>query len=155
MFLEDIPDVRNSFASLPPDAPAKLEVRRGPETLEVNFSPVLKQVIASEGLELPMWNCSVQEISKYRTPSLAYFVPRGVYILGALGNARASGLRPGDIVLSIDHTPIATPGDIQESYRRLSRLDPGRRMALVEVLRAGYRQFIVLDFNRDYKHTVE
>jgi serine protease Do len=154
-FLEDIPDVRNSFASLPPDAPAKLEVRRGPETLEVSLSPILKQAVASEGLELPMWNCSVQEISKFRTPNLAYFVPRGVYILGALGNARVSGLRPGDIVLSIDHTPITTTADIQESYRRLSRLDPGRRTTLVEVLRAGYRQFIVLDFNRDYKHTVE
>jgi serine protease Do len=154
-YLEDIPDVRNSFASLPPDTPATLDVRRGPETLEVSFSPILKQPLASEGLELPMWNCSVQEISKFRTPNLAYFLPRGVYILGALGNARASGLRPGDIVLSIDHAPIATPDDIQESYRRLSRLDTGRRTALVEVLRAGYRQFIVLDFNRDYQHAVE
>ncbi len=154
-FLEDIPDVRNSFASLPPDTPAKLEVRRGTETVELTFSPILKQPLASEGLELPMWNCSVQEISKFRTPNLAYFVPRGVYILGALGNARASGLRPGDIILSIDHWPVATPADIQEAYRRLSRLELGRRTALVEVLRSGYRQFIVLDFNRDYKHTAE
>ena len=154
-FLEDIPDVRNSFASLPPDTPAKLEVRRGTETIELSFSPILKQALASEGLELPMWNCSVQEISKFRTPNLSYFVPRGVYVLGALGNARVSGLRPGDIILSIDHTPIATPADIQEAYRRLSRLDPGRRTALIEVLRSGYRQFIVLDFNRDYKHTAE
>ncbi len=51
--------------------------------------------------------------------------------------------------------PIATPADIQEAYRRLSRLELGRRTALVEVLRSGYRQFIVLDFNRDYKHTAE
>jgi serine protease Do len=154
-FLEDIPDVRNSFASLPPGTPAKLEVRRGTETIQMSLSPILKQPLASEGLELPMWNCSVQEISKFRTPNLAYFVPRGVYILGALGNARASGLRPGDIILSIDRTPIATPADIQESYRLLSRLDPGRRTALVEVLRSGYRQFIVLDFNRDYKHSAD
>jgi S1-C subfamily serine protease len=147
--------VRNSFASLPPDTPAKLQVRRGTETTELSFSPILKQALASEGLELPMWNCSVQEISKFRTPNLAYFVPRGVYILGALGNARTSGLRPGDIILSIDHKPIATPTDIQAAYRRLSRLDVGRRTALIEVLRAGYRQFIVLDFNRDYKHTAE
>lgn len=154
-FLEDIPDVRNSFASLPPNTPAKLAVRRGTETVQMSLSPILRQALASEGLELPMWNCSVQEISKFRTPTLAYFAPRGVYILGALGNARASGLRPGDIILSIDHTAIATPADIQESYRFLSRLDPGRRTALVEVLRSGYRQFIVLDFNRDYKHTAE
>jgi S1-C subfamily serine protease len=147
--------VRDSFASLPADTPAKLQVRRGEETIGVSFSPVLKQALASEGLELPMWNCSVQEISKFRTPNLAYFVARGVYVLGALGNARASGLRPGDVILSIDHAPIATPADIQESYRRLSRLDPGRRTALVEVLRSGYRQFVVLDFNRDYKHTAE
>jgi len=72
-FQEDIPDVRNSLASLPPDVPAKLAVRRGQETIEVSVSPILKQALASEGLELPMWNCSVQEISKYRTPSLAYF----------------------------------------------------------------------------------
>jgi serine protease Do len=154
-FQEDIPEVRDSFASRPADTPAKLQVRRGEETIGVSFSPVLKQALASEGLELPMWNCSVQEISKFRTPNLAYFVARGVYVLGALGNARASGLRPGDVILSIDHAPIATPADIQESYRRLSRLDPGRRTALVEVLRSGYRQFVVLDFNRDYKHAAE
>ena len=121
----------------------------------MSFTPILKQAAASEGLELPMWNCSVQEISKFRTPSLAYFAPRGVYILGALGNARASGLRPGDIILSIDRTPITTLADIQETYRRLSQLDPGRRTALVEVLRIGYREFIVLDFNRDYTHAAE
>ena len=102
-----------------------------------------------------MWNCSVQEISKFRTPGFAYFVPRGIYILGALGNAYASGLRANDIILSINSEPITTPENIQETYNRLSQLEPGSRTALFEVLRAGYRQFIVLDFNRDYKHKPE
>ena len=153
VYLEDLPAVRSWFASLPPDQPAALEVRRGEENVELTIVPTLKQVAEEEGLDLEMWNCSVQEISKFRTPGLAYFVPKGVFILGVRrpGNAYDSGLRSGDIILKIDNEPVTTLEGLNEVYRRLSRLDRGHRAALLEILRIGYEQFIVLDFNRDYK----
>jgi serine protease Do len=153
VLLEDLPGIRAEFAALKPDAPARIEVKRGVETLDLVLTPILKQSLSSEGLELEMWNCSVQEISKFRTPGLAYFVPRGVYVLGVRdpGNARASGLHAGDILLSVDGESVPGVEAIQEIYRRLSRLDRGRRTALLEIQRGAYLEFIVLDFNRDYK----
>jgi len=153
IYLEDLPDVRVTFASLPPDQPAELRLMRGEEVLSVTVTPVLKQRVDQEGLELKMWNCSAQEISKFWTPVLAYVVPRGVYVLGVRqpGNAHASGLRSRDILLTIDREPVTTLEGLREIYRQLSRLDEGKRTALVEVMRSGYRKFVVLDFNRDYK----
>ena len=92
-----------------------------------------------------------------RTPGLAYFVPRGVYVLGVRdpGNARASGLRAGDVILSVDGESVPTVEALQEVYRRLSRLDRGKRTALLRIQRGAYLEFIVLDFNRDYKQLGE
>jgi serine protease Do len=157
VFLEDVPGIRMEFASLRPNVPAAVTIRRGVETQELVLTPILKQTLSSEGLELEMWNCSVQEISKFRTPGLAYFVPRGVYVLGVRdpGNARASGLRAGDVILSVDGESVPTVEALQEVYRRLSRLDRGKRTALLRIQRGAYLEFIVLDFNRDYKQLGE
>ena len=157
IYLEDIPEIRNSFASLEPGVIARLQVRRGQDTFDLDLRPSRKQALSSEGMELEDWNCSVQEISKFRNPSFAYFVPRGIYVLGARnpGNAYASGLRANDIILSINSERITTPENILDTYNRLKQLEPGSRTALFEVLRSGYREFIVLDFNRDYKHKPE
>ena len=153
LYLEDLPEVRCVFASLPPGKPATLKILRGGARLELEMVPTRKQSVDQEGLELEMWNCSAQEISKFRTPGLAYFVPRGVYILGVRrpGNAHASGLRPGDIISVIDNEPVPTLESLHEVYRQLSRLERGRRTVLFEVLRQGYRHYLVLDFNADYK----
>jgi len=152
VYLEDLPEVRCRFASLPQQERARLSVRRGAAQLVLDLAPTRKQATEQEGLDLKMWNCSAQEISKFRTPALAYFVARGVYILGVRepGNAHASGLRSGDIILSIDGQPVPTLESLRETYRALSRLERGKRTALLEVLRGGYRYYIPLDFNADY-----
>lgn len=157
ILLEDVPAVRSEFASLKPGVAANLTVQRGQQYLDLELTPIRKQSLNNEGLELEMWNCSVQEISKFRTPGLAFFVANGVYVLGVRdpGNARASGLRVGDIILSVDDEPVASIEGLQEIYRRLSRLDRGKRTALLRIQRGAYLEFIVLDFNRDHKQRGE
>lgn len=82
---------------------------------------------------------------------MAYFTPQGVYLLGVRrpGNAHDSGLRRGDIILTIDGQPIPSFETMRNLYRTLTRLAPGKRTTLIEVLRQGYYLSIVLDFNRD------
>jgi len=153
VYQEDLPAVRWTFAALPPGQPVELTVLRGEAELALELVPARKPAPQREGLDLEMWNCSVREISKFRTPGLAYFVPRGVYVLGVRrpGNAYASGLRSGDIILSIDGQPVRTLEALQEVYRRLSGLERGQRTALLHILRGGYPMYLVLDFNADYR----
>ncbi len=153
VYQEDLPAVRSAFAALSPGERVELAVMRGGKQFELKLIPARKQRTEREGLDLEMWNCSVREITKFQTPSLAYFVPRGVYVLGVRrpGNAYDSGLRSGDVILEVDNEPIRTLEALHDVYRHLTRLERGRRTALLHVLRGGYRMFIVLDFNTDYK----
>ena len=153
IYLEDLPQIRSYFAFLQADQPVALLVQRGAQRLPIALTPAEKPSEMEEGLELEMWNCSMQQITQFRTPELAYFVPRGVYVLGTRepGNAHISGLRAGDIVVQIDGETMYSLTDVQKAYRQLSRLDRGKRTALLKVLREGYAHNIVLDFNRDHK----
>ena len=153
VYLEDLPAIRTYFASLSIDEPANLVVQRDSEILTTTVTPSRKASDVSEGIELEMWNCSAQEISTFRTPTLAYFAPKGVYILGVRrpGNAEKSGLRVGDVVLSVNKQPAWNLADLKTLYERLTRLERGKRAALLEIMRAGHRFFMVLDFNTDYK----
>jgi len=153
IYLEDLPAIRSYFAFLPAGRKVDLVVRRSDKTLRLALLPAEKAALTKEGMELEMWNCSVQDISQFRTPGMAYFVPRGVYLLGVRrpGNAYNSGLRRGDIILRIDDQPVRSIETLRNIYRALTRLDPGKRTALVEVLRKGYNHSIVLDFNGDFK----
>jgi len=153
IYLEDLPAVRRRFASLAPGNPVELVIRRNGALMNLKITPAPKQAAEGEGLELEMWNCSAQEISKFRTPTLAYFNPYGVYILGVRrpGNAFQSGVRAGDVILSVDKEPVAGLQSLQDIYRRRTRFKRGQRTALLEIMRNGQRIFLVLDFNADYK----
>jgi len=152
LYLEDLPAINARFARLPVGERATLTLVRGGNTVEASLTPLEKPPSAEEGYELAMWNCTAQAIDPFRTPGLAYFRRRGAYILGVKrpGNADASGLRPGDIFLSINGEEVASLDALRETYRALSRLDRGKRTALVAVLRSGYVHHVVLDFNRDF-----
>ena len=154
LYLEDLPAIRTRFASLPEGVPVALSVMRDGEKLTLDLTPTVKQVVDTEGVELPDWNCSAQRISQFRTPGLAYFRPEGgVYVLGVRrpGNAYRSGLRSGDVIISINNQSIPDMATLQETYRILSRLERGQRTALLRIMRDGHIRFTVLDFNTDYK----
>ena len=154
LYLEDLPAVRTCFASLPAGVPARLALMRDGKKLTVELTPTVKHVVDTEGVELPDWNCSAQRISQFRTPGLASFRPAGgVYILGVRrpGNAYQSGLRSGDIIMSVNTQPVPDLEALQEQYQSLSRLERGQRTVLLCVMRDGRLHFTVLDFNTDYQ----
>jgi len=152
LYLEDLPALRCRFAYLPAGEPATLLLRRAGANMEISLVPREKPSLPEEGYELEMWNCTARAIDRFRAPGLAYFRRRGAYLLGVKrpGNAAASGLRAGDIIVEIDGKQINSLDELRETYRALSRLDRGKRTALVKVLRNGYVHSVVLDFNRDY-----
>ena len=152
IYLENLPPIRSYFAYLKAGQPAQIVLQRMKQKLAVALTPVEKPAQTREGVELKEWNCSIQNITTFRTPALAYYAPRGVYVLGVRrpGNAYDSGLGAGDIILAIDRNPVSSLAGLQQTYRALTRLDRGKRTALLEILRKGYHHTIVLDFNRDH-----
>ncbi len=157
IFLEDMPSVRTVFADQRAGEETALLVQRNGETITIGVRPTEKPQLTTEGVELEAWNCSVQEISKFRSPVLSYFVPNGVYILGVRkgGNAQSSGLQPGDILLTIGGQPVPDLLTLQEIYRQSTLLERGKRTLLLEILRGGYHQYLALDFNREVKRGAE
>lgn len=63
---------------------------------------------------------------------------RGVVVTGLAGPARATGLRPGDVILAINGTPVQSPSEVE----RLT--DPGTRDWDIEFLRNGQRGLLRL-----------
>ena len=157
IFLEDMPAVRTVFAAQKAGEPCVLAVLRDNAVSDIVVRPTEKPQLTAEGVELEAWNCSVQEISKFRSPVLAYFVSNGAYVLGVRkgGNAQTSGLQPGDILLTIDGKPVRDLAALQEIYRQSVQIERGKRMLLIEILRGGYHAFLVLDFNREVKRNAE
>jgi len=154
-YVEDLPAIRRLLAALPPDRPASLRVRRGdpPQEFNLTVTPRLKGKLEGEDFDCARWDMTVKEISKFGNPYIAFYRPQGVFVQGVKydGNAFESGLMPFDILLRIDGRPIETLADVKTVYRELLTNARREKKALVEILRKGYRQFVVLDYTRDRK----
>jgi serine protease Do len=153
VYLEDLPAIRSKFAYLKAGKTTALRVKRGGKELNLKLRPIEKKIYAQDGLELKAWGCTAQEINKFTTPGLAYFQPQGVYLLGVKkkGNAATSGLRRGDVILTINGKPATSLANIQAVYDALMKLPEDKREALIEIMRQGYRHSVVLDFGNKSK----
>ncbi|MFN3486289.1 MAG: trypsin-like peptidase domain-containing protein [Planctomycetota bacterium] len=147
----DLPSVERRFAALPIGQPVRLDVSRAGAGLSVTLVPASKEKQQGEDFECKRWDLTVKEITKFSDPFLSFQRPRGIYIQGVKpgGNARASGLAPLDILLTIGDRSIETLRDVREAYEASLALEPSRRKLLVRILRQGYRRLVVLDFEKD------
>ena len=96
---------------------------------------------------------TVKEINKDRTPQLYYLKDKGVFVQGTRypGNAASSGLDRRDIILTIDKEPVVTVKDVKRIYERIVNDEKREKKVVVEVLRSGLPNWIVLDYRRDYE----
>jgi hypothetical protein len=151
VYTEDLPAVRRLLAALPPGETARFTIVRNETRADREIVPVVKGKVEGDDLELKEWDLTLKEINRYTDRLLAYFRAEGVFIQGVKsgGNARMSGLRAGDILLTIDGEDVSDLGTARRLYERLETLPRGKRTVLCEVLRGGYPTWIVLDFNRE------
>ena len=152
IYAEMLPEIWRRLADLPADKPAAMQLRRGSETIRVIVTPEDKGRLEGEDYDCRRWNMTLKEINKYRTPSLYYLMPKGVYIQGIKypGNAAASGLARQDIIVKIDNKPIETIADVKKIHEQIMQDRQREKKVMFEVLRAGLRKWIVLDYRRDY-----
>ncbi len=151
MYETDLPDVERRFADLPVGRPAKVEIHRGDESLQVPVTPTTKGKQEGEDFECKRWDLTVKEITKFSDKFLHFMRPRGIYVQGVkpAGNARASGLLPFDVILQIGDRAIDSLKDVRAAYEESLKLERGSRKLLFRIIRTGYRQLVVLDFEKD------
>ncbi len=150
---ESIPAINTLLGDLPPGEPIDLDVERGGQPASLKLTPRLKGKVEGEDFECKAWNMTVKAINEFGTPTLYFYVKRGVYIQGIRqpGNAAEAGLRRTDIVLSIDGREIATLEDLRNVYGSVLADEKREKKARLEIFRGGLRYHFVLDYRTKYK----
>ncbi len=152
-YREDLPEIRWMLADLPEGEAAPIEVEREGGTVVLRLTPGEGESAEDQDFEAKRWNATFQAISPERTPDLAFYRAKGAYVLGVKfpGNAATSGVREGDIVLSLDKRPVPDLATLKNVYAQLMIDQRPKRCVLLEVLREGHRRHLALDWERDHE----
>jgi len=150
VFVEDLPAVRARFAALEPGEEAALTVERNGREVELRLTPIIKGKVEGDDFDCKEWQMTIKEINKFATRQMYYFRKQGVYVQGVknAGNARRSGLAPGDIILTIGDDEIRSLDDARETYEKLNVRPDDERYVLIKVLRSGVPRLVRLDFRK-------
>ncbi len=157
MYAESLPRIRWMIADLPIGKPSLLEVERRTEggkgrILSVKVVPVEKGKFEGEDFDCKRWDFTVKEISQFRDPDLFFYRKKGVYVRGIQypGNAQNAGLERMDIILKIDGKPVESLADVKRIYNAIMKDEKREKKVTIEVLRSGYKHWVVLDYSTDY-----
>lgn len=153
LYAEMLPAIWRTLVDLKAGTPVPLELQRGSEKVQVKITPGQKGLSEGEDFDCRRWNMTLKEINKDRTPQLYYLKENGVFVQGVRypGNAASSGLGRRDIILTIDKEPVQTIEDVRRVYERIIKDEKREKKIVVEVLRSGLRNWVVLDYRRDYE----
>jgi serine protease Do len=153
LYAEMLPAIWRALVDLKAGSPVPMELQRGGEKVQVQVAPQLKGQSEGEDFDCRRWNMTVKEINKDRTPQLYYLKEKGVFVQGIRfpGNAASSGLGRRDIILTIDKEPVLTTDDVKRVYERIVNDEKREKKVVVQVLRSGLPNWIVLDYRRDYE----
>jgi len=156
-FVEQLPSIRWLLADLPAEASSEFTLERGSSTVVLPVVPRIKGKIEGEDFECKRWNMTVKEINKFKNPSLYFLQKKGVFIQGVKypGNAESSDLRRNDVILAIGGEKIAALEDVKKVYEKIMADTEREKKVLIEVLRGGYRDWVVLDYRKDYEEEEE
>ncbi len=157
LYQTDLPALTRYLAFLPVGVEVDFTVRRKEEILHFKVTPVEKGSFEGEEFECPLWNCVVKEITKEKSPRLFFFRHKGVFIYSLTyeGNARASGLAGGDIILELDGRKVEDMASFKKIYEELAKRPKGKRKVLLKVLRDGLELLLVLNYETDVRKIQE
>jgi len=150
---EDLPPLRRQFGLLEKGKPVELKVLRGDTLLAAELTPREKGKVEGAELDCPRWDLTVKQINQFDNPELYFHRKEGVFIYGVKspGNAGNAGLRPKDILLSIDGREVATLDDVKRIHAEAVANVAKQHRLMFSVLRNGLLRQMVLDFSRDYE----
>ena len=150
---ENLPFLRRLLGLLPKGQPADIKFLRGEKVMTVQLTPREKGKVEGAELDCPRWDLTVKQINQFDNPELYFHRKEGVFIYGVKspGNAGNAGLRPKDIILSIDGREVKTLDDVKRIHAEAIENVEKQHRIMFSVLRNGLLRQMVLDFSRDYE----
>ena len=150
---ENLPSLRRLLGLLPKGQPADIKFLRGEEVMTVQLTPREKGKVEGAELDCPRWDLTVKQINQFDNPELYFHRKEGVFIYGvkSSGNAGNAGLRPKDIIVSIDGREVKTLDDVKKIHAEAIENVAKQHRIMFSVLRNGLLRQMVLDFSRDYE----
>ncbi len=156
-YVEQLPKLYWQLADIPPDREIDITYRRQEQIASTKLSLTLKGKFEGEDFDCRRWNMTVKEISKFANPDLYFYHQKGLFVRAVRypGNAAKARIRRNDIILKIGDTlgqmnQIDTLADIETIYEKIIADQDREKKVLIEVLRKGLPQLIVLDYRKDY-----
>jgi serine protease Do len=157
LYETQLPFVHNFMAKLQIGKPVKLVALRRGKEIGLEIIPEVKQKHEGESFDCKKWDMTVKEITKFENPYPYFFKKDGVFIQATRypGNAVNCGLQSNDIIVKIGDMEINSLTDLKNAYKKYLKLEKGKRKVIFKILRGGYTQYLVLDFELDYEKIEE
>ncbi len=151
---EDLPDIRRMLGLLPKYEPARIELLREAERLEIMLTPREKGDVEGKELDCPRWGFTVKTINQFDNPDLYFHHKEGLFVYGIKypGNAADSDLRKNDILLKIEGREVKSLEELKAVHQTMIDNIQNNHRVLLTVLRNGLMRQIVLDFGRNYEN---
>ena len=148
----DLPEIRWFLGDLQVEKPSVFVVERDGKPMDLSIVPRDKGKVEGEDYDCERWDFTVKEINEFDTPSLFYYKKQGVYVQGTQypGNGRNAGLREGDIIVSIDKTPISSLAEMKKVYNAILEDNAREKKMVIDLLRSGTPRIVVLKYDMNY-----
>jgi serine protease Do len=147
-FEEDLPAVRKIIADLPLAQPAIFEIWRKGSLKKIEITPEKEPFEYKPEFEGENWGLVVKSISRqiFQIEGLTDY--EGVYISAVKNGEKAdqAGLRPGDVIISINKKKIENLDFFKKIYRQLQDDKPD--FIFFEVLRQSTPHFAAIDLRK-------
>jgi serine protease Do len=153
---EDIPGINLLLSRLPIGEGAVLSLRDNADSAappsRAVVTPMEKGMVEGDDFDCRRWNMTIKTINEFATPMLHFFKGNGVYVQAVKhpGNAAAAGLRQGDIILEINGVPVGDFAAAKRIYETIVSDGAREKKVVFTVLRAGLRNYHVLDYAPRY-----
>lgn len=110
-FAEQLPDFNQLVADLPIGAPVAVSLLRGGETVETSITPVERELLLPDEVELNPWGLTVRDLSLGIAKELKRDTTDGVLVTSVRPGGPAGAAKPqiqaNDVIVTIGGEPVA------------------------------------------------
>ncbi|MEA2030311.1 MAG: trypsin-like peptidase domain-containing protein [candidate division Zixibacteria bacterium] len=153
-FLEELPAFYSRIAQHTPGSELAMKILRGEETYSFKITTGQLGDIQGEDFEAENWGFTVKEITRQMQIDNNLEDSLGVLVKGVKSGSTAAigGLRPKDVIVTINQTNISEFADFISVYRSLKKIAEGK--ILLTVNRSGGTRYVLLKLNQTVKEQI-